>query len=179
MKSVTRHAVRSIVRFASVVGLSFVIVACAELTDGGSTPPIDHVPADSVIEIVGTIQGESTRDSVTDFELTDGRRIPVDFSLKRRVGPPGGSPAILVVGKDDRGDWAAVIGHQDGTPEGCYVLNELGYDLGGSIAIAGVSWRKAPGFTTPREVPQRLQPYEQGARFCLNENAQVEEVLAP
>ena len=179
MSPVTRLAMSAIVRIALVVSLALMIAACTELIDSGSPPPLDHVPADSAIEIVGTIKGESTRDSVTEFELTDGRRISVDFSLKRRVGPPGGSPAILVVGQDDRGDWAAVVGHQAGTPEGCHVLNQLGYELGQSIAIGGVSWRKAPGFSTPLPTPQRLQPYEPGARFCLDDNAQVQEVLAP
>jgi hypothetical protein len=175
----TRRAIASVVGIGSVAALVLALSGCAALIDSGSTPPLDHPPADSQIEVVGTINGETTRDSVTDFELSDGRLITVDFSTKRRVGRPGGSPAILVVGRDDRGDWAAVIGHQDGTPDGCHVLNDLGYDLGRSIAVGGVSWRKSPRFHAPVQTPRLGQAYDQGARFCLDENAQVVEVIAP
>jgi hypothetical protein len=129
--------------------------------------------------VPGTIVSEATRDSVTEFTLADGRVISVDFSTKRRVGPPGGGPSILVLGRDDRGEWVAVIGHQDGTPEGCHVLNQVGYDLFDSIAIGGVRWRKAPGFHAAIRVPPLGQPYDPGSRFCLDEKAQVTEVVAP
>ena len=164
---------------AVAAAIALAAVACNPLADSGTPPPLDRVPSRSQIDVVGTITGETTAGDTTDYQLSDGQTVKVDFSTKRRVGVPGGSPAILVVGTDDRGGWVAVVGHQDGTPDGCHVLNQLGYDLGDSIAIGGVSWKKAPGFHTSLQTPSFGLPYDQGARFCLDETAQVAEILGP
>lgn len=152
-------------------------VGCEPWLAAETPPPLDHVPGPSQIQVVGPIVGESTRDQVTEFEIADGLVVSVDLSKKRQVVPPGGSPALLVVGVDDRGEWVAVIGHQDGTPEGCHVLNSVGYELGDSLAIAGVRWQKATDFTTPIPAPAVGRPYPDGTRFCLNGVAEVDRVL--
>ena len=170
---------RTATRTALLTAFALLLVSCVAVEGPETPPPLSPVPGPSDIEVVGTIVSETTQDLTTEFRLSDGRVIPVDFSSNRRVGPPGGSPATLVLGRDDRGDWAAVIGHQDGTPDGCRVLNQIGYDLGVSIAIAGVSWLKAPTFHSAVQVPPLVQAYAQGSRFCLDDKAQVTEVLAP
>jgi hypothetical protein len=170
---------RMIARWAACLAAAAVLLAACDVGEGPETPPpLSPVPGPSEIQVIGTIVGQSVVDSVTDYELADGRVIRVDLASKRRVALPGGSPAILVLGRDDRGEWAVEIGHQDGTPEGCHVLNKLGYDLGDSIAIGGVRWRKSPGFHSAVRVPPLGQAYDQGIRFCLDENALVTEILA-
>jgi len=166
-------------QFVGIALVAIAVVACDPLADAGTPPPLDYVPSRPQIDVIGTISGETTEGDTTDYQLADGRTVKVDSSTRRRVGPPGGSPAILVVGSDDRGGWVAVVGHQDGTPDGCHVLNQLGYDLGESIAIAGVRWKKAPGFHTSLQTPSFGSPYPEGARFCLDEHAQVAEIIAP
>ena len=166
-------------RVAALAAIVVVVIACDPLADSGTPPPLDHVPSRSQIDVVGTITGETIQGDTTDYQLSDGQTVKVDSSTNRRIGPPGGSPAILVVGTDDRGGWVAVVGHQNGTPDDCHVLNQLGYDLGDSIAIGGVRWKKAPGFHSSLETPPFGLPYDQGARFCLDERAQVAEILAP
>ena len=166
-------------RTAFLAALVLLLASCDAFEGPGTPPPLSPVPGPSDIQVVGTIVSETARDLTREFRLSDGRVIAVDFSTKRRVGPAAGPPAILVLGRDDRGDWAAVVGHQDGTPDGCHVLNEIGYELGDSIAIAGVRWRKGSGFHTPVPVPPLVQFYAQGSRFCLNDKAQVTEVIAP
>jgi hypothetical protein len=157
------------------------LVASCDLAEGqGTSPPLSPVPGPSQIDIVGTVISETSRNATsTEFKLSDGRVTSVDFATKRRIGHAGASPAILVVGRDERGGWVAIVGHQDGTPDGCHVLNQLGYELGNSIVIGGVRWTKSPGFRPRGGLPSVLQPYPQGSRFCLDEKAQVIDVIAP
>jgi hypothetical protein len=173
-RDVVRVTVRRTTSLAAVV---FLLTSC-DISQGVETPPaLSPIPGPSEIRAIGIIVGESSRDSTTEFRLSDGRVISVDFSRTRQIGQPGGSPAILVLGHDDEGDWVAEVGHQDGTPEGCHVLNQLGYDLGDSIAIAGVRWRTAPGFRANVPKPRLGQPYEDGTRFCLDDMGLVSGLL--
>jgi hypothetical protein len=142
-----------------------------------TAPPLSSVPALPQIRIVGTISGESTRGNITEYQLEDGRVASVDSSITRRIGLPGGTPAILVLGRDDTSDWVAVVGHQVGAPGGCHVLNQLGYELGDSIAVGGVRWRKAPTFHSAVSVPPIGQAYDDGTRFCLDDMARVYDVI--
>ena len=170
---------RAAARTAFLALVVFLMASCSVFEGPGTPPPLWPVPGPSAIQLVGTVVSETVKDLTYQFRLSDGRVIAVDFSTKRQVGHPGGPPAILVLGRDDRGDWAAVIGHQDGTPDGCHVLNQIGYELGISVAIAGVSWRKAANFHSAVQVPPLGQFYAQGSRFCLDDTAQLTEVLAP
>lgn len=164
--------------WATGLVIVMLLTAACDTSLPETPPPLSPVPGPSEIETVGTIVSESSRDTTTDFSLSDGRVITVDLSTKRRVGPPGGSPAILVMGHDNQGGWIAEIGHQDGTPDDCHVLNELGYELGDSIAIGGVRWQKAPTFHS--SLPSQVgEAYAQGARFCLNDQAQVTGIINP
>jgi hypothetical protein len=155
------------------------LAGCAPWDAIGTEPPLSPIPGLSEIEVVGTIVSETSSDPITEFTLADGRVISVDTTTVRWVAPIGGSPALLVLGRDDIGDWIAVPGHQDGTPDGCHVLNHPGYELGDSIAVGGVRWLKAPGFLVPGGTPPLGQPYPGGTRYCLDERAQVAEILRP
>lgn len=164
-------------RTAWLAAVAFALASCHFAPGVETPPPLSPIPGPSEIRAIGTIVGESSRDSTTEFTLADGRVITVDFSTTRQIGLPGGSPAILVLGHDDEGDWAAQVGHQDGTPEGCHVLNQLGYELGDSLAISGVRWRKAPTFRANVPEPRLGQPYEDGTRFCLDDMGLVSGLL--
>jgi hypothetical protein len=131
----------------------------------------------SDVRLVGTITGESTRGNITTYQLSDGRVATVDSSVTRAIGLPGGTPAILVLGRDETSDWAAVVGHQVGAPEGCHVLNQLGYELGDSVAIGGIRWLKAQTFRSAVPVPPVGRAYDDGTRFCLDETGHVYDVI--
>ena len=166
------------IRVAALLVCVVLLSACDPFWDDGSVKPLEQVPGPSDVQAVGTITGQSQRDTTVKYELADGRVITVDLATRRMVGNEGGSPAILVLGRDDRGEWIAVPGHQDGLPDGCHVLSQDGFELGDSIAIAGVRWPKAPEFA-PVSVPALGFPYPAGTRFCLDEQARVEAVISP
>lgn len=163
----------------ALVAVLLVVAGCGGFGDPGveAAPPLSPVPGMSVIRTVGTIAGESAQGNVTEFRLTSGAIVTVDFSTTRQIGLPGGSPAILVLGRDNRSDWVAVVGHQVGAPAGCHVLNLVGHELGDSIAIGGVRWRKAPNFSSPGSLPGIGQAYSDGTRFCLDEIGRVHTVI--
>lgn len=173
-RDVVRVTTRRTTWLAAVV---FLLASCAISQGVETPPPLSPIPGPSEIRAIGTIVGESSRDSTTEFKLSDGRVITVDFATTRQIGQPGGSPAILVLGHDDEGDWVAEVGHQDGTPEGCHVLNQLGYELGDSLAIGGIRWLKAPRFRANVPQPRLGQPYADGTRFCLDDLGRVSGLL--
>jgi hypothetical protein len=166
------------IRLASLAILAFLVVACEPFWDDGTTKPLDQIPGPSEIQAIGIITGESQRDTIVEFTLADGRVIEVDLKTRRRVGQVGGSPALLVLGRDSHGAWISEPGHQDGLPDSCKVLAQDGFELGDSIAIDGVRWFKAPGFVAPT-TPEIRYAYPAGSRFCLDEQARVTDVIAP
>lgn len=133
-------------------------------------------PSRSDVLVVGTVQQASENGPISEFRLADGRTLSFDLSVVRPVHLGGGEPLLLVSGRDENGEWMALIGHQDGTPDGCHVLNEAGFDFGASIAIAGVQWPKAPTFVwTNAPGPGSLYPG--GTRFCLDDTARVSQII--
>ena len=161
------------------IGVLLVVAGCGGFPNAAAetAPSLSPVPGVSVIRTVGTIAGESARGNITEFRLTSGAVATVDFSTTRQIGLPGGSPAILVLGRDDDSDWVAVAGHQAGAPQRCHVLNLVGHELGDSIAIGGVRWRKAPTFRSPVPLPAVGHAYGDGTRFCLDEMGRVYGVI--
>lgn len=133
-----------------------------------ATPP----PAIGRILHATVITDERAVDQRSTYDLADGRTVEVDRATQRVVFSWGGSPLMLVEGADAAGPWWAIVGHQDGMPADCFVMNERGFDYGDAVAIAGVRWPKAPGFQ-PAATPAFAQPYPHGARFCLDSHAQV------
>ena len=162
---------------AAILSCAMLVAACDPFWDDRSSRPLDHVPGPSEVQAVGRITGQSQRDTRVKYELADGRVFTVDLETRRMVGNEGGSPAILVLGRDALGDWIAVPGHQDGLPDGCHVLSQDGFELGDSIAIDGVRWPKAPDFAAS-PVPALGFPYPAGTRFCLDEQAHVQAVIS-
>lgn len=142
-----------------------------------ATPTPTPTPGISEITAVGVVVEESDRAPITEFLLQDGRALSYDLSVVRVVERGGGEPRLLVAGRDSDGEWLAVVGHQDGTPPGCHVLNQRGYELGPSIAIAGIRWPKAPTLSWPGQVPPIGQPYPANARFCLDDAGRVNRIL--
>jgi hypothetical protein len=165
-------------RIAPLLVSAILIVACDPFSEEPTPEPLLQVPAPSQIQVVGTITGQSQRQTTVDYTLADGRIITVDLDTRRMVGQEGGSPALLVLGRDAQGDWIALPGHQDGLPDGCHVMSQDGHELGDSIAIAGILWLKARGFSVPFTPPMRF-PYPPGSRFCLDGQARVASVIGP
>jgi hypothetical protein len=166
------------IRVAALVFSMVLVGACEPFWDDGTTKPLERIPGPSEIQTIGVITGQSQRDAVVDYVLADGRVIEVDLNTRRRVGQVGGSPAILVLGRDSQGLWISEPGHQGGLPDGCMVLVQDGFELGDSIAIDGVRWSKAPDFVAPT-TPEIRYPYPAGSRFCLDADARVTDVIAP
>lgn len=166
------------IRVTALLISAILVAGCDPFLDDGSVKPLEQVPGPSQIEVVGVITGQSQRDSTVDYVLGDSRVIEVDLHTRRRVGQVGGSPAILVLGRDGQGAWISEPGHQEGVRDTCYVLAQDGFELGDSIAIDGIRWLKAPGFTAP-SIPAFRFPYPAGSRFCLDEQARITDVIAP
>jgi hypothetical protein len=128
-----------------------------------------------VIEVAARVVGISTRDRTSEYELADSRVItigPPDYRIVHDSGTE-----LLIVGRDPAGRWAAIVGHQGGLPDDCFVLNEQGFNLGSGIAIKGVRFPKSPTFTSPEPDAVSGQAYPGGTRFCVNENGQVETII--
>lgn len=169
-------------RVLVLVGAMIVTTSCAMgiVPVPVETPqPLSSIPGPSVLRLVGAIAQQETRDQTTSYRLANGRDVTVDASSDRLIVDTGGSPAILVMGRDSHGDWAAVVGHQDGTPPDCYILRDRGYELGDSIAIDGVRWPKAASFESGGQAPPIAHPYPGGTRFCLDDQARVRQLIAP
>ena len=164
----------------SLVGAMLVTTSCATGLMPGppETPqPLPSIPGPSVLRLVGAIAQQETRDQTTNYRLADGRAVTVDASGDRLVVDTGGSPAILVMGHDSQGDWAAVVGHQDGTPSDCYILRDRGYEVGDGIVIDGVRWPKAAAFEGGVRAPPIAFPYPGGTRFCLDDQGHVRRLI--
>ncbi len=134
-------------------------------------------PSLSRILTVGEVLTEQARAPSVSFGLADGRTVSFDLGSTRLIARGAGEPSLLVAGRDDTGEWLAVIGHQDGTPDDCHVLNQPGYEMGTTIAIAGIRWTKAPALQAQGLTPARGAAYPDGTRFCLDSLARVTTVI--
>jgi hypothetical protein len=110
-------------------------------------------------------------------EFTDARGVvhsvsgPKDY---RDVGWSGWDGPLLILGRDDVGPFVAGFMAQDGLPPDCYVQRDPGVERGSHVEIAGILWRKAPGFTASIEFGE---PYPPGSRFCLDERGLIDGVV--
>jgi ABC-type Fe3+-hydroxamate transport system substrate-binding protein len=160
--------------------MALAVAACGvEPAASPSPAPLPSVPGQSHVRVVSRILDVRVAGSRRAYRLANGQTVTVDSSAQRIVSDNGGNPEFLVVAHDDAADWFAVIGHQEGTPEGCLFLNQTGYELGDSIVIVGVRWQKGPALPVPGQRPEIGFPYPDGTRFCLDEQARVSAILAP
>ena len=152
------------------------VASCAPASTAAFEPAA--IPPQSRLVSLGEIAAERHRAQLAEFDLADGTRLSFDLHATRVIVRGGGRPALLVAGRDDAGEWLAILGHQDGTPDGCHVLNQTGHELGSSIAIAGARWTKAPGLASAGGPPPLGAAYPPGTRFCLDGSARVNAILA-
>lgn len=154
-----------------------VLISCT-LSDRPTSPPsATPTPGASRIAVVDRVLEERQRAPIIEMRLSDGHWVIYDLAVVRTVHMGAGEPRLLVAGRDDRGEWIAVVGHQAGTPEGCFVLNGPGFEFGTDIAIAGVRWPAAFGLVVPGGRPAPGSPYPSGTRFCLDELGRVNRVI--
>jgi hypothetical protein len=132
-------------------------------------------PAVSVIEMAARIVSESSTGSVSEFTLADGRRLSFDMAAERV--PHYSVSDLLVVGRDDRGRWVAVLGRQDGLRDDCFVLRERGINLGGAVEIEGVAWPKSLTFSSPEREPGVGVGYPGATRFCVDPSGHIDSIV--
>ena len=134
-----------------------------------SAPAAIHPPT-STIRAVGLIADQRIYSDRIEFRLEGGLTWEGQVGSFRQILDWGAR--LLVVGTDPDGLWIATLGPQQGLPADCNFIPEPGTDWGDGIAIAGVLWQKAPGFSAD-ETPGVGNDYPGGTRFCVNEHGQV------
>lgn len=153
-------------------GLGGWMTVAAVLLAACSAPAIR--PPSPTIEAAGLIAEERLYADKLWFRLEDGQTWEAQTGTYRVIMDWGGR--LLVVGSDATGRWVATLGPQGGLPQTCNFTPERGREWGDGIAIAGVLFDKAPGFTA-ESVPQVGSDYLPGTRFCLNATGQVASVI--
>jgi hypothetical protein len=128
----------------------------------------------STIEAFGLIVEERFYPDRISFQLEDGQTWEAQTGTYRWVMNWGGK--LLVAGSDANGRWIATLGPQGGLPKDCYFTPERGTEWGDGIAIAGVLFPKAPGFSFD-STPAVGGDYPLGTRFCFNVDGQVASVI--
>jgi len=132
-------------------------------------------PPSSTIEAVGLIADARFYPDRVVYRLESGHVWEGQIGSFRSVMDWGAK--LLVVGSDADGRWVATLGTQGGLPDTCYFTPEVGTDWGDGIAIGGVMWEKAPGFSAD-PTPTVGRDYPGGTRFCLNTRGEVSTVIA-
>jgi hypothetical protein len=149
-------------RFGGVALLAVLLAACSG--------PGASRPAASTIDAVGLVSEQRIYPDRVFFTLDDGETWEGQAGTYRTVMDWGAK--LLVAGWDADGRWVATFGTQGGLPDTCYFTPEAGTEWGDGIAIAGVLWPKAAGFS-PDATPDVGSDYPAGTRFCLNTAGQV------
>ena len=131
-------------------------------------------PTAPTIEAAGLFAEERAYPDRIWFSLQSGETWEAQTGTYRWVMNWGGK--LLLAGSDMHGRWIATLGHQDGLPRDCYFTPERGTEWGDGIAIAGVLFPKASGFSFD-SVPPVGSDYPIGTRFCFNVQGQVASVI--
>jgi hypothetical protein len=131
-------------------------------------------PSSPTIEAAGLITEERLYSDRLSFQLEGGQTWEAQTGTFRWVMNWGGE--LLVAGSDANGRWVATLGPQGGLPRDCYFTPERGTEWGDGIAIGGVLFGKAPGFSS-QPTPQVGIDYPAGTRFCFNGDGQVASVI--
>jgi hypothetical protein len=131
-------------------------------------------PPSATIEAVGLIAEERFYPDKLWFRLEDGQTWEAQTRTYRVIMNWGGR--LLIAGSDATGRWVATLGRQGGLPATCYFTPERGTEWGDGVAIAGVLFAKASGFSADF-VPDAGRDYPMGTRFCLNTTGQVTSVI--
>jgi hypothetical protein len=132
-------------------------------------------PPTSTIEAVGLIAEERFYADRIWFRLEGGQTWEPQTGTYRIIMNWG--TKLLVAGSDATGRWLATLGPQGGLPKTCYFTPERGTEWGDGIAIAGVLFPKAPGFSFD-STPGVGSDYPLGTRFCFNINGQIASAIA-
>lgn len=147
------------------------MLAAATASAACSAPAVP--PPSSSIEAAGLIADARFYDDRVVYTLESGRTWEAQTGTFRTVMDWG--VKLLVAGQDANGRWIATFGTQAGLPDTCYFTPEPGTEWRDGIAIAGVLFPKAPGFSFA--TPALGRDYPIGTRFCFNLDGQVSSVI--
>ena len=147
-------------------GCRLVTVVAAALLAACSAQAVR--PPSSIIEAVGPIDEQRIYPDKVVYRLENGQVWEAQTGTFRTIMDWGGT--LLVAGSDADGRWVATLGPQDGLPETCYFTPERGTEWGDGIAIAGVLFAKAPGFS-PDSMPELGSDHRSGRASVLTPRA--------
>ena len=144
-------------------------------------PPETAVPREPspVVERVGLIAAEEIHATNRTCRLSDGRVWEAQNGTFRILVDSGGGRRLLIAGRDATGTWLAVLGHQDGVPDDCFVSNQRGREWPDAIGLLGFAWPKRGGFQAGGLKVATGFRYPDGTRFCFDEHGQVARAIAP